>query len=110
MSKREAPLRALTWLFSWLVPKDVREALLGDLAEEYDERAKAGSPSAALKWYLREIGASIPSLLWFRLTRTAWLSTLGIAVLAYLSVGVAQMIVRWAFASAFASGHSRLDV
>ena len=96
-------LRAATWIFSWLVPKDVREPLMGDLAEEYARRATRSS-SAALKWHVRQMCASIPSLVFTRLARAVWLSTLGVAVLAYLSVGVAQLLVRWV------AGYNRLDV
>lgn len=98
------PLPVMTWIFSWLVPKDAREPLMGDLAEEYALRVTAGSSSAALKWYLRQLGTSIPPLLWTRLTRAVWLSTLAVAVLAYFTVGVAQLVVRWAI------GYNRFDV
>ena len=36
-------LHAATWIFSWLVPKDIREPLMGDLAEEYALRVKTVS-------------------------------------------------------------------
>jgi hypothetical protein len=103
-------LRVVTWIFSWLVPKEIREPLMGDLAEEYAQRVKAASSSAALKWYLRQICASVPPLLWARLTRTAWLSTLGVAVLAYFAVGVAQLIIRWAMPRSLATAYNPLDL
>lgn len=105
-----SPLPVATWLFSWLVPKDVREPLMGDLAEEYALRVKAVSSSAALKWYLQQICASIPPLLWTRLTRAVWLSTLGVALLAYFAVGVVQVIIRWAISSSSATLHNTLDL
>lgn len=103
-------MHATTWIFSWLVPKDVREPLMGDLAEEYALRVKALSSSAALRWYLRQLGASIPPLLWTRLTRAVWLSTLGVAVLAYFAVGVVQVIIRWAISSSSATPYNPLDL
>jgi hypothetical protein len=93
-----------TWAFSWLAPRSQREALLGDLVEEYALRANAASASAARKWYLRQLYASAPPLLWARLTRTAWISTLGVALCAYLAVGVVELMVNWALASSPASG------
>jgi len=99
-------VRVMTWIFSWLVPKDVREALIGDLMEGYARRAKVHSSSAAFRWYLWQIFASMPSLLWTRLTRAVWLSTLAVAVLGYFAVGVAQIGVRWAVLPV----NSRLDV
>src|SRR6476659_1340960 len=89
-------LRVAMWLFSWLVPKDVREPLMGDLAEEYARRVKAASSSAALKWYLHEVCASAPPLLWTRLTRAVWISTLGVALLAYIAAGIVDFAVKWA--------------
>jgi len=107
---RRPVLHVATWIFSWLVPKDVREPLMGDLAEEHALRVKAGSSSAALKWYLRQIFASIPPLLWTRLTRAAWLSTLGVALLAYFAVGVVQLTIRWAISSSSATVYNPLDL
>jgi hypothetical protein len=103
-------LRVATWIFSWLVPKTEREPLIGDLVEEYALRAKAISSSAALKWYLLQICASVPPLLWSRLTRAVWLSTLGVALLAYFAVGVAQVIIRWAISSSSATVYNPLDL
>jgi len=99
-------VRVSTWIFSWIVPKDVRDPLIGDLLEGYAQRARTRSSSIALAWYLRQILASIPSLLWTRLRRAVWLSTLAVAVLAYFTVGVAQLAVRWAVSPV----NNRLDV
>jgi hypothetical protein len=107
---RQSALPVVTWIFSWLVPKDVREPLMGDLAQEYALRVEPGSASAARKWYLRQILMSIPPLLWTRLTRAVWLSTLGVAVLAYFTVGVVQIVIRWAISSSLTTGYNRLDV
>jgi len=91
---RHPALQVTAWIFSRLVPKDVREPLMGDLAEEYALRAQAASSSAALKWYLKQICASIPPLLWTRLTRAAWLSTIAVALLAYIAIGVVDFVVK----------------
>ncbi|HEY4342528.1 MAG TPA: hypothetical protein VGM97_21505 [Steroidobacteraceae bacterium] len=71
---------------------------MGDLDEEYALRATTASSSAAFKWYLRQVCTSAPPLLWIRLTRNAWPATLGIALLAYLAVGVAEFMVNQALA------------
>ena len=103
-------LYVATWIFSRLVPKTDREPLIGDLAEEYALRVNAASSSAALKWYLRQIGASIPPLLWARLTRATWPATLGVALLAYFAVGVVQLILHWAIPSSSATGYNPLGL
>jgi hypothetical protein len=97
-------LRAVTWLFSRLVPKDVREPMIGDLAEEYVARAKATSSFAALSWYLREICASVPPMLWIRLTRAAWIATLAVAGLAFIAAGVVDVVVTRAIPNWAADG------
>ena len=75
------------------MPEAEREPLLGDLTEEYELRASSSSRSAALKWYLRQFCASALALLWARLGRTAWISTMGVALLAYIAVGVVEVMV-----------------
>jgi hypothetical protein len=100
---RHRALHVATWAFSWLAPRYQREALLGDLAEEYALRAKAGSSSAAVKWYLQQLCASAPPLLWARVSQAGWLATAGVALLAYIAVGVVELIVDRAIASSSAS-------
>ena len=97
-------LQAATWILAKLVPENEREPLVGDLMEEYALRAHAASPSVALKWCLQQVCASIPPLLWFRLARAAWISTIGVALLAYVAVGVAEFTVNWAISNRTATG------
>jgi len=89
-------------ILSRLVSEGEREPLVGDLAEEYALRASAVSSSAALKWCLRQVWASVPAVLWARLTRVPWISTIGVALLAYIAVGVAELIVNRVVSSASA--------
>jgi hypothetical protein len=93
-----------TWALSRLVPEGEREPLVGDLTEEYALRANAASSSAAFKWYLHQVCASAPRLLWARLTRAVWISTVGVALLAYIAVGVVELIVNRVISSSSASG------
>jgi bacteriorhodopsin len=86
------------WILSRLVSEGEREPLVGDLAEEYALRASAVSSSAALKWCLRQVWASVPAVLWARLTRVPWISTIGVALLAYIAVGVVELTVNRATA------------
>ena len=86
------------WVFSRLMPRKQREAAMGDLAEEYALRSHGVSSPAAFKWFLRQVCASAPPLLWARLTGAVWISTLGVALFAYCAVGVVEFIVNWATA------------
>ena len=97
-------LQAATWVLSRLVPRSDREALVGDLAEEYTLRAHAASAAAARTWYLRQLCASAAPLLWVRLTRSTWITTLGVALFAYIAVGLVEFMVNWALAGSSATG------
>jgi hypothetical protein len=101
---RHLILRIATWILSRLATARDRESLVGDIAEEYVARANATSPAAAFKWQLRQICASASPLLWFRLTRTAWLATLGVALLAYIAVAVVEFTANWAILRALPTG------
>jgi len=94
---RRLIVKLALWMLSRLMPAVEREAILGDLMEEYTLRASASS-SAAVSWLVRQVGASVPPLLWISLTRSAWLSTAGVALLAYSAVAAAELLVRWTIA------------
>jgi hypothetical protein len=96
---RRLLLPAVMWVLLWLVPENEREPLLGDLVEEHARRAAGASSSAALGWCLRQVCASIPPLLWARLARAAWVSTLAVALPAYIAIGVAELGVNRAISS-----------
>jgi hypothetical protein len=81
-------LQLATWILSRLVSENEGDALIGDLAEEYALRSS--SPS---KWYVQQICASVPPLLWARLRRPAWFGTLGLAFAAYIAVGIVELVV-----------------
>jgi hypothetical protein len=97
-------LRVATWALSRLVTEGEREPLVGDLMEEYMLRANAASSSAALKWYLQQVCASAPVLVRARLARAAWVSTIAVALLAYIAVGIVELAVQWAISSPSAIG------
>ncbi len=101
---RHPVLYVATWVVSRLAPENEREPLVGDLIEEYALRANATSSSAALKWYLKQVFASAPLLLRIRLTRAPWISTIGVALLAYIAVGVAELSTNWAISNWTAAG------
>jgi hypothetical protein len=93
---RHLILGIATWVLSRLAHAQDRESLVGDLTEEHVARANATSASAAFKWQLRQVCASISPLLWSRLTRATWISTLGVALVAYIGVGVVEFTANWA--------------
>lgn len=90
------------WIVLRLAPPGEREALLGDLVEEQALRASDSSAPAALRWCLRQACASVMPLMASASVRSAWISTAGVALLAYAAVGVVEVSVHWAIAGASA--------
>lgn len=92
------------------VPEGEREPLVGDLEEEYALRVRTDSSSAPVVWYLRQICSSIPPVIGVRLSRAAWLATLGVALIAYFAVGLGQLFIFWAIAASSAPTYNPLGV
>ncbi|MEM9182325.1 MAG: permease prefix domain 2-containing transporter [Pseudomonadota bacterium] len=67
MRPRHQPPRLAVMLLRWLAPPDVRGAMLGDLAEEYQLHARR-SRAAADRWFWRQVAGSAAPL------TTVWLS------------------------------------
>lgn len=109
---RHRIVRAATWIVLRLVPSGERDFLMGDLVEEYTLRARGTSSSsaAALKWYLRQVCASIPPLLVARITHGLWIATSGVALLGYSCVGVVQFLVNWAIGGPVADPYNPLGL
>ena len=99
-----------TWILARLVSRDEREPLIGDLAEEYALRADTASSSAAFRWYLQQICASAAPLLYARLAEAAWIATAGVALLAYIAVGVVEVTVNRAISGSFAASYNALGM
>jgi hypothetical protein len=91
--KRYPSIYVATWILSRFVPEGERDALVGDLIEEHALRAATTSSSAALRWCLQQVCASVPPLLCARLRRAVWIATFGVALLAYTAVGDVEWIV-----------------
>jgi hypothetical protein len=78
--------RLAVWLLHCVLPSRDRDAVLGDLYEEYGIRATA-SVSAATRWYWGQVCRSVPSLVLATARRGRWLLTISIALAAYVVVG-----------------------
>jgi hypothetical protein len=84
----------LSWatrILSSLLREEDVNALLGDLCEEYDHRAKATGPSVAGIYCLREVYRSITSAIRLRIVEVLRCAPWGVAIGSYLLVGVAQI-------------------
>jgi hypothetical protein len=75
---------------SRLLGEGYGHALLGDLAEERERRLKSGSPRAAARWYRNQLYRSLAAVLRLRAVELACVTPWGIAMAAYVLVGVLE--------------------
>ena len=99
---RHSPSPPATWLLERVVPERNREAVLGDLTEEYRLRAPSASPFAVSRWYWGQVCGTISHVLWTYVRGGEWLLTLGIAVGAYLAAGTIEFVGTVTIARLFA--------
>ena len=60
------PPRVAWLLLSWAAPRPYRDALAGDLAEEFISHCRTR------RWFWRQVAGSLPALLAVRMRRTRW--------------------------------------
>ena len=84
------PPRLASWVLACVLSERDRDAVLGDLAEEYALRLPESTRAAALLWYWRQVYESIPAILRTSARRGRWLSTCGLAVAIYLAAGALE--------------------
>jgi hypothetical protein len=90
--RRNSPPAFACWLLESVVPAPHREAMLGDLIEEYTLRAESASPLAASRWFWSQACRSVPSMLWSGLRSRDWLISLSIAVGAYAVMEILEYV------------------
>ena len=76
-----------TWLLHCVLPPEDRDAMLGDLLEEYGIRSAVSRTSAA-RWYWGQACRSIPVVIVSSIRRRGSLITVSIALGVYVFVGV----------------------
>jgi branched-subunit amino acid transport protein AzlD len=91
------PSRLAEWVLACAAQAEDREAVAGDLAEEYAIRLQDDSRVRAVCWYCSQLFRSVPWLLWAPVRRSGLFSTLGIAlaaciVQAAIEISAAQII------------------
>ena len=85
--RRNSPPAFACWLLASVVPAPYREAMLGDLIEEYTLRAESASPVAASRWFWSQACRSVPSMVWSSLRSRDWLISMSIAMGVYIIMG-----------------------
>jgi hypothetical protein len=79
-----------TWLLERVLPERDQEAILGDLIEEYELRARSTTPRMVSRWYRGQVCRSISQMAWGSVSRGRWLPTLGVAMGAYIAAGALE--------------------
>lgn len=80
----DSPPTFVCWLLESFVPTRYREAMLGDLIEEYNLRAEFASPLVAARWLWSQACRSVLSIVWSSLRSGNWLISLSIAMGVYI--------------------------
>jgi hypothetical protein len=98
--KRNSPPAFACWLLESVVPAPYREAMLGDLIEEYALRAESASSPNVMRWFWSQACRSVPPMVWSSLGSRDWLISMSIAmgvyiVLEVLEYGAHLAVSRW---------------
>lgn len=73
-----------------LLPRELGELVVGDLNEEFALRARSQAGAGATAWFAMQAAASVPRLLVLSVRRLSWLRSFGVAVAAYLALGLVE--------------------
>jgi hypothetical protein len=76
------------WFLESVVPVPYREAMVGDLIEEYTLRAESTSPLTASRWFWSQACRSVASMVWSTLRNQDWLISMSIAMGVYDVMGM----------------------
>jgi hypothetical protein len=88
---RNSPAALVFWLLESVIPVRYREAMLGDLIEEYTLRAESASPCTADRWLWSQACRSVPSIVWSLLRSGNWLISMSIAMGVYIVMGMLKL-------------------
>ncbi len=94
--------RTASWLLGWLLSDADKEALIGDLHEEYVLRAQADSRPNADRWYVSQVWRSLPRLVWRSFRGGEWRGALGAGFSVYVFVGFVEFFIQAAIFRIFA--------
>jgi hypothetical protein len=86
--RRNSPPAVACWFLDSVVPVRYRDALLGDLIEEYTLRAESTSPLTASRWFWSQACRSVASVFWSSLRSGDWLISMSIAMCVYIAMGM----------------------
>jgi hypothetical protein len=82
--RRCSPPTFACWLLESVLPDPYREAILGDLIEEYTLRIESTSRFTASRWFWTQTCRSVPSMVWSSLRNGNCFITMSIAMGVYI--------------------------
>jgi len=86
-------LHPATWLLECVLPDRDRDAVLGDLIEEYGLRLQSQPRAAASQWVWAQVLSSMPRLVWSALVAGKWYYALGIAIAVFIAIGALETAI-----------------
>jgi len=92
---RSSPPTCACWLLETIVPTPYREAILGDLIEEYTIRAESTSRSTASRWFWSQACRSVPSMIWSSLRSGNCFTSMSVAVGVYVFMATLKLAADW---------------
>jgi hypothetical protein len=89
--RRNSPPAFACRLLESVVPAPYRDAMVGDLIEEYALRAESASPLTASRWFWSQACRSVPSMVGSWLRSPDWLISMSIAIGVYIAMGTLKL-------------------
>jgi hypothetical protein len=86
--RRCSPPPFACWFFEFFLPVQNREAMIGDLIEEYTVRVESTSPFTASRWFWSQACRSVGWMFWSSLRRRNCFISMGVAVGVYICMGM----------------------
>ena len=101
--RRCSPPAFACWFLESVLPNPYREAVLGDLIEEYKLRIESTSRFAASRWFWSQTCRSVPSIVWSSIRSGNWLISMSIAMGVYIFIGTLKFAADLMLSKLFSS-------
>jgi hypothetical protein len=101
--RRCSPPAFACWFLESVLPNPYREAVLGDLIEEYKLRIESTSRFAASRWFWSQTCRSVPSIVWSSIRSGNWLISMSIAMGVYIFMGTLKFVADLMLSKLFSS-------
>ncbi len=88
--RRYSPPAFACWVLESVLPDRHREAILGDLIEEYTLRLESTSPFSASRWFWSQACRSVPPTVWSSLRSRDCLISISIAMSVYIVMKILE--------------------